>query len=129
MQVPIKRCLSRIARAPAGLVIAGIAVYQAVLSPLKFFFFGAAASCRFHPTCSGYARESLRRHGLVIGMGLAVWRLLKCHPFHPGGFDPVPETLGRRHRRACPETESAPKQQSTRTGHATSAAPSLLKHG
>ena len=129
MQAPIKRCLSRIVRAPAGLVIAGIAVYQAVLSPLKLFFFGAAASCRFHPTCSGYARDSLRRHGLVIGMGLAVWRLLKCHPFHPGGFDPVPETLCCRHRRACRKTESAPKPQPTRTGHGESAAPSLLKHG
>jgi putative membrane protein insertion efficiency factor len=45
--------------------------------------------CGFVPTCSTYAREALERHGLVRGLGLAVRRLLKCHPFHAGGVDPV----------------------------------------
>ncbi len=47
-------------------------------------------SCRFEPTCSAYAVQALERHGLVVGLWLAVRRILRCHPFHAGGFDPVP---------------------------------------
>jgi putative membrane protein insertion efficiency factor len=47
-------------------------------------------ACRFEPTCSIYAREAIERHGFVKGMGLALRRLLRCHPFHAGGYDPVP---------------------------------------
>ncbi|MDE3017660.1 MAG: membrane protein insertion efficiency factor YidD [Nitrospirota bacterium] len=46
-------------------------------------------ACRFEPTCSHYAQDAIRRHGLARGFALALWRLLKCHPFHPGGYDPV----------------------------------------
>jgi uncharacterized protein len=60
-----------------------ITFYQRWLSPLF------PPACRFEPTCSHYAAEAVKRHGVVIGLGRAVWRLLKCHPFHPGGFDPV----------------------------------------
>jgi putative membrane protein insertion efficiency factor len=56
------------------------------------------ARCRFYPSCSAYAMEAITRHGAVRGTALAVWRLLRCHPFHPGGFDPVPDALGRRRR-------------------------------
>lgn len=47
-------------------------------------------ACRFFPTCSEYAIGTLARHGLVRGLGLTIWRLLRCHPYHPGGLDPVP---------------------------------------
>ncbi len=47
-------------------------------------------ACRFHPTCSTYAAESLRRFGIVSGGSLALRRLARCHPWNPGGFDPVP---------------------------------------
>jgi uncharacterized protein len=54
------------------------------------------ARCRFHPSCSVYALEALATHGAVRGTGLALWRLLRCHPFHPGGYDPVPPPRRRR---------------------------------
>ncbi|HJU06571.1 MAG TPA: membrane protein insertion efficiency factor YidD [Nitrospiraceae bacterium] len=46
-------------------------------------------ACRFEPTCSQYAIEAIRRHGIVLGLGWTICRVLKCHPFHPGGYDPV----------------------------------------
>jgi putative membrane protein insertion efficiency factor len=58
--------------------------YQILLSPLL------PPSCRFTPSCSQYAREAIMRHGAVRGTWLAARRLVRCHPFHPGGFDPVP---------------------------------------
>lgn len=61
-----------------------IRAYQYGISP----FLGH--SCRFQPSCSDYAVESLRRHGVVRGLWLAVRRIAHCHPWHPGGYDPVP---------------------------------------
>ena len=58
--------------------------YQRLVSPLL------PASCRFAPTCSEYAAEAIAQHGLARGVGLAARRLLRCHPFHPGGYDPPP---------------------------------------
>jgi hypothetical protein len=66
------------------LAIAMIWVYQTLLSPLW------PASCRFYPTCSAYAREAIEKYGLVKGCWLAFRRIIKCHPFHPGGYDPLP---------------------------------------
>ena len=62
-----------------------IRVYQLTLSPLL------APNCRFHPTCSEYMREAVLRHGLLRGSWLGVKRLGRCHPWHSGGYDPVPE--------------------------------------
>ncbi len=61
-----------------------VRAYQLVISPLL------PPSCRFHPSCSQYAASALSRFGAVRGLWLAGCRLLKCHPFHPGGYDPVP---------------------------------------
>lgn len=69
----------------AGLLIRVIKVYQYCISPLL------GRHCRFYPSCSQYAVDSLRSHGAVKGFLLTAKRLAKCHPFHPGGHDPVPE--------------------------------------
>ncbi|MBI4001729.1 MAG: membrane protein insertion efficiency factor YidD [Nitrospira defluvii] len=65
------------------LCIVLLMLYRACLSPLL------GPACRFHPTCSVYAQDAIERHGMVRGLMMAGWRLLKCHPFHSGGFDPV----------------------------------------
>ncbi|MCZ0755213.1 membrane protein insertion efficiency factor YidD [Anoxybacillus sp. J5B_2022] len=67
------------------LFIALIRFYQIVISPLK------PPTCRFYPTCSHYGLEAIRRFGAMKGGWLTIKRIVKCHPFHPGGFDPVPE--------------------------------------
>ncbi|NPB09619.1 MAG: membrane protein insertion efficiency factor YidD [Thermodesulfobacteria bacterium] len=66
-----------------------VRTYQLLISPLF------PACCRFHPTCSEYALEAVSRFGAWRGGLLAMWRLLRCHPFHPGGYDPVPTEFPR----------------------------------
>lgn len=66
------------------LLISLIRLYQLLLSP----FFGS--QCRFTPTCSHYAREAIEKHGSLRGSFYSVRRLLRCHPWHCGGYDPVP---------------------------------------
>lgn len=61
-----------------------IRAYQFVLSPML------GQRCRYYPSCSNYAIEALRVHGVVRGAGLATWRVLRCNPFSDGGVDPVP---------------------------------------
>lgn len=68
----------------AWLLALPIRLYKRWLSPLL------PPACRFHPTCSVYALEALQKHGALRGVRLILWRLLRCQPFHPGGFDPVP---------------------------------------
>ncbi len=67
-------------------LLASISGYQKFLSPLK-----GAPTCRFYPTCSAYAFLAVQRHGAVKGTFLAVKRILKCQPLHPGGIDHVPD--------------------------------------
>ena len=76
------------------LVLMPLRFYQRVVSPLK-----PLPSCRFHPTCSSYAVEAVQVHGALRGLWLASARILRCHPWHPGGFDPVPARHDH-HRRA-----------------------------
>lgn len=66
------------------LLMALIRCYQYAISPL----FGRR--CRFFPTCSEYAAEALQKHGALKGAGLGIRRMLCCHPWNPGGYDPVP---------------------------------------
>jgi hypothetical protein len=68
----------------AGLLVIAIRAYQFALSP----FLGSA--CRFAPSCSEYAIEAVRRHGPIRGAWISARRIARCHPFHPGGLDPVP---------------------------------------
>ena len=66
------------------LALGVVAAYQGLISPFL------PSACRFAPTCSVYARLALVEHGVVRGVALAAWRLARCHPFHPGGYDPPP---------------------------------------
>ncbi|GAA4465041.1 membrane protein insertion efficiency factor YidD [Novipirellula rosea] len=64
------------------LVLAPIRFYQMAISPML------GPHCRFTPTCSQYAVEAIRKYGVLRGSVKAVWRILRCHPWHPGGYDP-----------------------------------------
>jgi len=75
---------SRIKRLPAQAVIVLIKLYQKLVSPWL------GQRCRFHPSCSQYSLEAISRYGLLRGAFLGVRRIGRCHPFHDGGFDPVP---------------------------------------
>ena len=65
-------------------LVAALRVYQYLFRPQL------GANCRFYPSCSDYAIEAIERHGALRGTWLAVRRIAKCHPYHRGGFDPVP---------------------------------------
>jgi len=65
-------------------LLALIRAYQYLLRPLL------GANCRFYPSCSDYAREAVERYGALKGSWLALRRISRCHPYHPGGYDPVP---------------------------------------
>ncbi len=80
----MKRLLSVVSRAVGGLLILLVRAYQVTLSP------HIGSCCRFEPTCSAYCIEALRMHGVVKGCWLALRRLLRCRPFGPSGYDPVP---------------------------------------
>jgi uncharacterized protein len=68
-----------------GVLLALVRFYKAAISP------ALPRACRYIPTCSEYCCEAIDRHGAGRGVQLTALRLLRCHPFHPGGYDPVPE--------------------------------------
>ena len=71
-----------------AILIALLRFYKYLVSPLL------GNNCRFYPSCSTYALEAVELHGVIRGLYLATKRLLKCHPFHEGGIDPVPKKFG-----------------------------------
>jgi putative membrane protein insertion efficiency factor len=75
---------ARTATVPARLLMLPVAGYRRFVSPLL------GPRCRFEPSCSAYALTALSEHGAARGLWLAVARIARCHPFHPGGYDPVP---------------------------------------
>ncbi len=84
----IGKALAAIDRRLSSILIALIRSYRFFLSPW------IGNQCRFHPTCSVYAMTAISRFGVLGGTWLTILRLLRCHPWHPGGPDPVPEYFG-----------------------------------
>ena len=74
-------CLSLVLK---WMLLVPIVFYQRCISPFT------PAACRFTPTCSQYAREAIVKHGPIKGLGLAIWRILRCNPWGGSGYDPVP---------------------------------------
>ncbi len=78
----LARALRVLVRVPCWLLVAVVRLYQIFLSPI----FGR--QCRFHPTCSAYFIEAVQKYGAVRGSLKGVWRICRCNPWNPGGFDP-----------------------------------------
>jgi uncharacterized protein len=74
----------RLSKIPSAALIVLLRGYKRVVSPFLL------PACRYTPTCSEYALEAIARHGVLRGSAMAAWRLLRCHPFARGGYDPVP---------------------------------------
>jgi putative membrane protein insertion efficiency factor len=81
--VSAKPILERCSNVPRLLALVALGLYRAVLSP------AIGPACRFAPSCSAYMAEAIERYGLVRGGWKGLKRVARCHPFHPGGFDPV----------------------------------------
>jgi len=77
------------------ILVLGIRVYRGLISPAKTFVFGPLGQCRFTPSCSAYALESVRRHGALHGSWLGLKRICRCHPWGGCGHDPVPPVVAR----------------------------------
>jgi putative membrane protein insertion efficiency factor len=73
------------------ILVSAIRAYRWTISPAQFFLFGSTGGCRFMPTCSQYAAESVQKHGALAGSFLAAKRICRCHPWGECGHDPVPE--------------------------------------
>jgi putative membrane protein insertion efficiency factor len=75
----------KITTIPRWVMLAFFRLYQKTISPAL-----PPDTCRFYPSCSHYGYQAVYKHGLIKGSWMAVWRLLRCNPFNPGGYDPVP---------------------------------------
>ena len=84
--------LTALHRLLTAVVLLPVVVYRRVLSPLK-----RTPTCRYLPTCSEYAVEAVSSRGIIVGSGLAMWRVLRCNPLLRGGYDPVPHRCGQEH--------------------------------
>lgn len=91
-----------VSRAAGTLLVLPIRAYQLVISPLL------GPRCRFHPSCSAYAVEAISRRGPLAGLWLTVRRLGRCHPWNPGGLDPVPPRPQRRRAHRSAPTSPVP---------------------
>ncbi len=91
------------------LLLRVLAFYQRWVSPLT------RPSCRFQPTCSSYFIEAVEHHGVVTGLRLGITRLLKCHPFHQGGYDPCP--LNSTHSSVPGDVDACHDCETDRTNH------------
>jgi putative membrane protein insertion efficiency factor len=89
----LERFCAVAARMPRGILLAFLRFYKSAISPTLL------PACRYVPTCSEYAAEAVERYGALRGLIMAGWRLLRCHPFVSGGFDPVPLRLRFGNRR------------------------------
>lgn len=80
--------MSRAPSLPAQALRGAVVAYQWTLRPIL------GCNCRFHPSCSDYALEALNTHGAIRGTAMAAGRILRCNPWNPGGYDPVPQPRG-----------------------------------
>ena len=89
--------IRRLSRVPRVVLVAVLRLYQLIVSPLLGLMTapGYGQTCRFYPSCSEYALVAVERHGVLRGGWLAVRRLLRCHPWNPGGVDHVPAVAAR----------------------------------
>ncbi|MCH2455452.1 MULTISPECIES: membrane protein insertion efficiency factor YidD [Idiomarina] len=96
--------MAKISKALRAVPIALIKIYQWVISPLL------GPRCRFYPSCSHYACEAIEKHGTIRGVFLATKRIGKCHPGHPGGYDPVPPCEQEQKAKTENNSQSLTKQ-------------------
>ncbi|RUM92583.1 MAG: membrane protein insertion efficiency factor YidD [Thermodesulfatator sp.] len=80
----IRKLTKRLSDLGVSTATAFIRTYQVLLSPVL------PHTCRFYPTCSNYSKAAFRKYGMGKGLWLSIRRLCRCHPWHPGGFDPLP---------------------------------------
>lgn len=85
-------------------------IYKRVLSPALHLLSATFIGCKFHPTCSSYAKDAIQVHGILKGLRLALWRVLKCGPFTNGGYDPVPPKCGEKCKMKQNKTEHKDKE-------------------
>ena len=87
-----------------GILVAPIRLYQRTISP------ALPSRCKYHPSCSEYAVQAVRRYGLVRGVVLAGWRLLRCNPWSHGGYDPVSDQTLFKRRESSASAASPPSR-------------------